>query len=318
MSPRERAMSKQAELIPEGPYTREEFPTKDAWLKGRRHGIGASEASAVLGLNPWKSALQLYAEKLEIAEPDAAESEAMEWGTLLEPVIAERYAGVTRRELAPVEPFTIYRSRTHPFMTATFDRLIVGDPRGLGVLQVKTANAFKAGEWDEDEPPVYYQVQTQQEAAVAGATWGSLAVLIGGQRFRYFDFERNDRFLAVLVEREEAFWQRLLTQDPPEVDGSDSARDILRRLYPRETPGLVVNLPGDVIEWDAELQQIKAGLKGGESRKQELENKIRAAIGEAEAGICTNGLTYTWKASDRKGYVVEATVTRTLRRKEAK
>jgi putative phage-type endonuclease len=310
-------MTGQGELLVTEPYTREEFPTKDAWLKGRRHGIGASEASAVLGLNPWKSALQLYAEKLEIAEPDAAESEAMEWGLLLEPVIAERYAGVTRRQLAPVEPMTIYRSRRHPFMTATFDRLIIGDPRGLGVLQIKTAGAFKAEDW-EDEPPVYYQVQTQQEMAIAGATWGSLAVLIGGQRFRYFDLARNDRFLSVLVEREEAFWNRLLSQDPPEVDGSESARDILRKFYPKETPGLVVNLPGDVIEWDAELQQIKAGLKGGESRKQELENKIRAAIGEAETGICSNGLTYTWKASERAGYTVQPTMTRTLRRKDAK
>lgn len=310
-------MSAQAELIPDGPNTREEFPTKEAWLKGRRHGIGASEASAVLGLNPWKSALQLYCEKLELAEPDDAESEAMEWGLLLEPIIAERYAGVTRRELAPVEPFTIYRSRAHPFMTATFDRLILGDPRGLGILQIKAVGAFKAEDW-EDEPPVYYQVQTQQEAAVAGATWGSLAVLIGGQRFRYFDFTRNDRFLSVLVAREEAFWNRLLAQEPPEVDGSDSAREILKRLYPKETPGLVVNLPAEAIEWDAELQQVKDLGKEYEGRRQALENRIKAAIGEAEAGVCSNGLTYTWKASERKGYVVEATTTRTLRRKEAK
>lgn len=310
-------MTAQAELLVTEPYTREEFPTKDAWLKGRRHGIGASEASAVIGLNPWKSALQLYAEKLEIAEPDAAETEAMEWGLLLEPVIAERYAGVTRRELAPVEPFTIYRSRTHPFMTATFDRLIIGDPRGLGVLQIKTAGQFKAEDW-EDEPPVYYQVQTQQEMAIAGAAWGSLAVLIGGQRFRYFDLVRNDRFLSVLVEREGAFWNRLLAQDPPEVDGSESAREILRKLYPRETPGLVVNLPGEAVDWDTELQQVKTMGKEYEAKKQELENKIKAAIGEAESGILPNGTSYTWKASDRKGYVVEATVTRTLRRKEAK
>lgn len=310
-------MTAQADLLVTEPYTREEYPTKDAWLKGRRHGIGASEASAVIGLNPWKSALQLYAEKLEIAEPDAAESEAMEWGLLLEPVIAERYAGVTRRELAPVEPFTIYRSRQHPYMTATFDRLIIGDPRGLGVLQIKTAGQFRAEDW-EDEPPVYYQVQTQQEMAIAGATWGSLAVLIGGQRFRYFDLVRNDRFLSVLAEREGAFWARLLAQDPPEVDGSESARDILRKLYPRETPGLVVNLPGEAVDWDMDLQQVKNMGKEYEVKKQALENKIKAAIGEAESGILPNGTSYTWKASERKGYVVEATVTRTLRRKEAK
>lgn len=310
-------MSAQTDLLVTEPYTREEHPTKDAWLKGRRHGIGASDASAVLGLNPWKSPLALYAEKLELSEPSDEETEAMEWGTRLEPVIAEKYQAATGRQLAPVEPYTIYRSRRHPFMTATFDRLILGDPRGLGILQIKAVGAFKAEDW-EDEPPVYYQVQTQQEAMVAGAAWGSLAVLIGGQRFRHFDFTRNDRFLSVLVEREEAFWNRLLTQDPPPVDGSESAREILKRLYPKETPGLVVNLPAEAIEWDADLQQVKGLGKEYEEKRQTLENKIKAALGEAEAGICPNGLTYTWKASPRKGYVVADTIVRTLRRKESK
>lgn len=310
-------MTQQPELLSTEPWTREAFPTKEAWLKGRRQGIGASEASAVLGLNPWKSPLQLYGEKLELVEPDATESEAMEWGLRLEPLIADKYAAATGRKLADPEPFTLYRSRAYEFMTASFDRLITGDPRGLGVLQIKTTGAFKAEDW-EDEPPVYYQVQVQQECAVLGATWGSLAVLIGGQRFRWFDLARNDRFVGLLVEREAAFWQRLITMDPPPVDGSDSAREILRRLYPKETAGLVVNLPADVIDWDAELQALKVGLKGSEARKQELENKIKAILGEAETGICTNGLQFTWKASERKGYVVEATTVRTLRRKEAK
>lgn len=310
-------MSQQPELIVNEPYTREEFPSKEAWLKGRRFGIGASEASAVLGLNPWKSPLQLYAEKLELAEPDAVESEAMEWGLLLEPVIADRYRAATGRKLADPEPNTLYRSREHDFMTASFDRLIVGDPRGVGVLQIKTTGQFKADDW-EDEPPVYYQVQTQQEMAIAGATWGSLAVLIGGQRFRWFDLARNDRFVGLLIEREAAFWQRLVTMDPPPVDGSDSAREVLRRLYPRETPGLVVNLPGEAMEWDNGLRVLKDSIKGNEEMKQELENRIKAAIGEAECGVLPNGTTYTWKASERKGYVVEATTVRTLRRKEAK
>lgn len=221
----------------------------------------------MLGIEPVEVRhAQLYCEKLELAEPDDAESEAMEWGLLLEPIIAERYAGVTRRELAPVEPFTIYRSRAHTFMTATFDRLILGDPRGLGILQIQAVGAFKAEDW-EDEPPVYYEVQTQQEAAVAGATWGSLAVLIGGQRFGT-STSRNDRFLSVLVAREEAFWNRLLAQEPPEVDGSDSAREILKRLYPKETPGLVVNLPAEAIEWDAELRQLKDLGKEYEGRRR--------------------------------------------------
>lgn len=307
----------QTELLPAEHTEIETLPSEKDWLAARRQGIGASEAAAILGVSPFKSALALYAEKLELSEPDATEQEHLYWGRMLERPIAFRYAEVTGRRVVPVPPFNLRRSRAHPFMVATLDALTWPSPESVMPLEIKNVSAYRAEDW-ETEPPLHYQVQVQHQLAVTGGAMASIAALIGGNRLVWFDVPRNDRFIAKLVLAEAEFWQRLLEKTPPPVDGSESAKALLRTLYPRETPGLVVNLPAEVIEWDAELQQIKAGLAIESTRKDELENRIKAALGEAEQGVCTNGLTYTWKASERKGYTVEPTIVRTLRRKEAK
>lgn len=306
----------QLEVLEHGPTVSETFADKTAWLDARRNGIGASEAADVVGVGR-KSAMTLYAEKLGLVEPDPHESEAMEWGLLLEPIIAKRYEEKSGRAVHRCAPWTLIRSRAHPFMTFSPDGLIEDPRRGRGVLQIKTAGVFRADAW-EDEPPLAYQVQVQHELCVADVTWGSLAVLIGGQTFRYYDIERNDRFLATLIEREAEFFDRLTRQEPPAVDGSEATRELLRRLYPKDTAGLIVTLPGDATEWDAERLDALEQIKRAEARKTEAENRIKAAIGDGEAGVLPNGITYSWKASERKGYTVEPSVVRTLRRKESK
>jgi putative phage-type endonuclease len=297
-----------------GPASTEVYASEAEWLAARRHGIGASEAAVVAGVSPWKSPLQLYCEKLELVEPDAGEREALQWGRLLEPVIADWYAEQTGRKLWTPGPYVLHRSREVPFVTASFDRLILGDPRGVGGVQIKTASAWKAEEW-EDEPPLAYQVQCQHEMFVAGASWWSCAVLIGGQRFRWYDLERNDHFLKGLLAKEREFWHRLQQQDPPAPDASEASQELLRQLYPRETPGLVVNLPSQAVEWDRQRLEAKEQIKKWEADEAAAENLLKGAIAEAEAGVLPNGVMYTWKAHERKGYTVQATTVRALRRK---
>ena len=286
---------------------------KQAWLEERRKGIGGSDAAAVLGLSRWKTPLQVYVEKLGIAD-DAEETEAMRMGTILEPIVAQLYQDETKRELRHPGPFTIRRSAANPFMTATLDREILGDPRGLGVLQIKTASFYKAEEW-ADEPPVMYQVQLQHEIAVADAAWGSLAVLIGGQKFLWMDLERNDRFIWVMIEREAEFWRRVQAQDPPDPAATKTDRELLATLYPKDS-GEVVALPGEASAWDAQRLEAIDELKKWDAIKDAAENRIKAALGEASAGILPDGVQYTWTTSKRSAYSVAESSVRTLRRKK--
>jgi putative phage-type endonuclease len=186
----------------------EEYDRRDLWLEARKHGIGASDLPIILGLSKWTSPLALWGLKTGVVLNEEAddENEAAEWGLLLEPVVKRRYMDRTGRALAGLGPYTILRSKAHPWMCASPDDLILpGDGRPLGTYEGKTASAFKREDW-ADEPPLPYLAQKQWQFAVAGLTWGGLACLLGGQKLVWADVERNDRFIAVAMEKASAFW----------------------------------------------------------------------------------------------------------------
>jgi len=291
--------------------------TEAEWREVRRQGIGASDAPAILGLSPWKSPIQLYADKLGLAENGTEETEAMRWGRRLEGVIIEAYMEETKREGGSADPLVVHRSDEFPFMQATIDGWVRVPTRQPGVLEIKTTGFFRAEDWAEG-PPLMYQVQVQHALAVVGARWGSIAVLVGGQRLLWADIERHDGFIARLIEQERAFWERLQAKEPPTVDDSKATTAVLKALYPVETAGLVVNLPGEAVEWDAAIQAAKVEIKVAETKKRLHENLLRAAIGEAEAGALSNGTLWKWTSREVAGYEVQARVDRVLARKEVK
>src|SRR4026209_2486088 len=100
----------QLTLTTEDASTVEEHTTRKDWLAVRRSAIGASEAPVLLGLVPWKSPMQLFAEKLELVEQDA-ETDAMRWGLILEGPVADHYEQETGRRLRDPGRLTLRRSR---------------------------------------------------------------------------------------------------------------------------------------------------------------------------------------------------------------
>lgn len=288
--------------------------TREEWLAERKKGIGASDAAALLGLSPWKSPLQLYCEKLSLIPPDERETEAMEWGLLLEGPIGDRYAAKAKRTVTRPAPFTIYAVEAPAFLAATFDAFTeeAGDP---GVVEVKNVGWQKAEEWAE-EPPLYYQIQLQWQLRVSGFRWGSLAALVGGQKFVYFDLPRNDRFIALLEERGAAFWARVEKQEPPTPVAMDAG--LMGLLYPTQEPGARVLLPPEAAAWDAQRLRADVLIKEGKALKDEAEALLKGAIGPHEIGVLPDGAAYSWKSVERKGYEVKPTTYRELRRKAGK
>jgi len=288
------------------------------WLAARQTGLGSSDAPVILGLSPWKSPLELYAEKLQIVEASQAENEAMEWGHLLEPVVAQKYQVVTGRAVRVLSgpPFTLYRRTDLPFMLATPDGLTSAlEKPGEAVLEIKTTGRLATD--ISEEIPLLFNVQIQHQLAVTGLQWASLALLVGGQRFLWCDVERNERFIAVLIEKEMAFWNRITQHEPPAPDSSERTREVLAKLYPKDT-GITIALPPDAAEWDFRRIHAKDEIARWYKELTETENLLKAAIGEATEGMLPDGTAYTWKASPRKGYTVEATTVRTLRKRGAK
>jgi putative phage-type endonuclease len=306
----------------------EMLPDRREWLQQRRNGIGGSDAAAVLGLSPWKSPLTLWSEKCGlVSEPNLDELEFIEWGQVLEEPIARKYEQVTGRSLFDHGRFAIRQSECYPFMHCTIDREVCannyGNPKdpdsgkppvfalGIGDLSIKNTGAFKAKDWEE-EPPLPYQVQLQHELAVTGLQWGSFAVLIGGQKFKWCDWARNDKFISYLIEKEEEFWNRVMRGIPPEVDASDSTKEVLLRLYPKDT-GESKALPNEFAELRDLRNEFKATIKEMEGWVQGIDNQIKAAIGEVTIGLLPDGSGFSWKAQHRDSFIVQACDYRILR-----
>jgi putative phage-type endonuclease len=269
------------------------------WLDRRKQSIGASEVAALLGLSPYESPYSLWAKKVGIDPPSDDEPEWVRWGHLIEPIICDEYARETGRKVIDHGRYAVRYSETCPHLSATLDREVAAfDDRGPGVMDAKNAGFYKGADWDE-APPLLYQVQVQAQLEVTGYQWGSLAVLIGGNTFRWCDIERDDVFIAMLRRKVAEFWRLVETNTPPAVDGSSSTAEVLRRLYPNDK-GTTIALSGEAMQWTDEYQEYAQAGKDAGARQQLVKNKLMEAIGENTFGVCPDGSKWSYK-SDKNG-----------------
>ncbi len=292
------------------------------WLEARRNGIGASEAAAILGASKYETATSLYLAKLGLTAPDAARSDLMArlqfTGHLMEPVIETLYARERpeARIIVAPPPFTIYRNAEFPaWMTCTPDRLIAdGGVSPVGIpLELKNVDFHLGLDWQE-EPPLGFIIQLQHQMAVLGADVGVLAALVGGNSFRWVEFQRDDEFIdGVLVPALARFMYALTNQIQPAADDSERTREALKLAYPLREPGKSIPLPASFFDWDAKRQSAIKAIKELEGLKREAESNILREMGDADLGVLPNGVVYS-NRSQKRG----TTTFRVFRRKGLK
>jgi len=286
-----------------------QFNSHDEWLAYRRGGLGGSDAAASIGVDPWKSRLQLWAEKCGMTD-DSVDNEAVQWGKRLEPLVATAYSEATGRELTDMGLHT-YVHKDLPFRRASIDRIQKVNG-GHGVLEIKTTGAYREKDLAE-ELPINWEVQVQHELSVLGYDHATLAILLNGNKLFWKDVEANPAFIKAMIAKQEAFWKAVQDREQVEADSSDSARETLAKLFPADT-GETVALDKEILEWDQSRQSALEIIKTAKMEVQEADNKLKAAIGSATTGILPDGTKYTYKLTKRKGYIVDATEFRQLRR----
>jgi putative phage-type endonuclease len=269
--------------------------------------IGGPTAAAILGLG-YKTALQAWGEMRGIV-PSPELNERMEWGLRLEEVVAKKYAEKTKRTVRRHQRLILHPE--YPFVGGHIDRWVIDKDLGRGVLEVKTTAAHLAESW-EGEPPIAVQTQLQHYLLVTGCQWGSIAALIGGQRFVTYDVQRNDAFIVALLRKEIEFWRQVQDGIPPAPVGADNA--LLAAIYSPEDPEGVVDLPPEALQLDQAMRDAKVAIAEHVAVKEDAEAKLKAMLGKAVLGRLPGGDGYRWKTEPRKSYVVEPSNPRILRR----
>ena len=248
-------------------------------MQDRTAFCGGSDAAAILGLSPWKSRLQLWAEKSGIVK-DTKENPAMEWGTRLEAVIFDKFKE-QHRELQVFGGWQFVHPEYH-FIVGHVDGTIIDKlATEDAVLEIKTANAYSGREW-ETGVPTYYLCQVQHYMAVTGWLKCYVAVLIGGQDYREYIILRDDAFIEKMIAEEVKFWEEVQTGTPPLSESAEDA-EILALLTPT-TEGKTVDLPEDA-DW---LIGMRTGIQAAISENQEqlktINVKLQEMLGDAEVG----------------------------------
>ncbi|KKM07286.1 hypothetical protein LCGC14_1735490 [marine sediment metagenome] len=289
------------------------FQTEAEWLKFRKGGIGGSEAPTILGVNPYQSPLDLWAEKRGLVE-GKEQTEQMAWGRRLQKAITEGYEEETKRKVMDQGIHT-FVNKKHEFIRYSADGLILQGPGDLTpwIFEAKNTGHYTVQEI-EDELPLHFQVQVQHGLFCLGLQMASIAILIRGNQLRWKDIERNDAFIEQMIEKEREFWRMVQSGTPPDADYRESTKDTISKLYPKDT-GATVQLPPGAMNWAEQLFDAKAKIKVHEKIRDEQENKLKMAIGDNTFGILPNGGTFSWKWQERKAYEVKATEFRVLRRK---
>lgn len=149
--------------------------SKEDWLRYRKCGITGTDAGAILGLNPYRSAFQVYHDKISDTIENI-DNEAMRQGRDLEDYVAQRFTEATGLKVRRAN--AIYQSEEHPLLLADFDRLIVGQKAGL---ECKTVSPFSADKWADGKIPAHYLAQVDHYLAVSGFDCWYVAALIFGR-----------------------------------------------------------------------------------------------------------------------------------------
>jgi putative phage-type endonuclease len=199
-------------------------PKSDEWFALRREGITATDMPKILGMSQYGNARSVWHDKRGELPHDES-GEAALWGNLLEDVVAQEWS---RRTGHTVERVGVLAHAEYPWMRASLDRLITGQP---GALEIKTRSAFVAGKW-RDEIPDDVLAQVAYQRAVTGLDWIEVACLIGGQRLATYRYYRDEQLEAYLVGAAAEVWQQVQDGTPPAVDMDGVLLDLLEQLYP--------------------------------------------------------------------------------------
>lgn len=269
--------------------------------------------SALVGLDPWANASDVYLEKTDQVAPRADKDTGVKKiGNVFESAVIDLFAE-TRGVVVKRNIFL-----NHEMFCSNLDGLIEAEHE---IVEAKTTG--KVEEWGEqytDDIPERNIVQVHEQMFVVSKATGKecrvawVPVLLPGYQnleFRIYRVERDDDLIENLISVGTAFWNKhVVARVPP--DPFQPSMELIKRV--RREPNKVVDIPDSlVLDWiTADVESKKVG-KLAEAAK----SKLLAALGDAEAGDYSLGRV-TYFEQQRAGFTVAPTSFRVLRLPKAK
>lgn len=215
----------------------------------RRNGLGGSDISAVLGVNPYTSPAQLIQQKarntLTEEEKEVGEKVAVRKGRDLEPLIIQKTEKAFNIDV--FKPKDMYRFKKYPWLTMNFDGVVENEDGTYYPNEIKVVTIygqkyydFNKAYYDETQGmlplppnyaisetnsimtkamqygiPPYYYTQLQQEMMALNAPYGILSVLRDSD-WRLFSFyvHQDPYTQSRIISEGYKVWQEVIKLNP--------------------------------------------------------------------------------------------------------
>ncbi len=259
--------------------------------------IGGSDSAAILGVSPWKSAFQLYQEKIGalVEEITPTKQRIFARGHRWEPVVVEMLIDELQdrgHDVKIIARNARYIDREFPFLACELDLELMVDGEEFNG-EIKTVHPFAAKDWGEqgsDEIPIYYAAQGMHGLMVKPRRRCIFAALVGADDLRIHQIERDEETIAGIRAKEVAFWQRVQDRNPPDPQTADD----VNWLYAKDS-GEITEADDELLRLVGELHYLKTSTKLAEASIERVSTQIKLAMGDAAILVYEGKVIATWK-----------------------
>lgn len=279
----------------------------------RRTGITATDARVLAGEDPYgRTPHDVWRSKV-LGEEDFIETEAIELGNDLEPIVIPRVAKKVGYHVLRVDPELLtMRHRKVEHHVATPDALLARTAfhDAEATAQVKVCGLHAAGEWGKPEDgadgvPDHVLIQDAWEMHVSGHPVSFVGALIGTE-VRVYRIELTPdiaELIEATIEVVDRFWRdHVVANRPPTIDGSEGSARMLKALFPRARRP-TVRASEEAERAAAMFFEARDAEKRWKARKETAQQLLVAACGDA-GGLTGDGWRLLY--GKRAGYAVQA------------
>lgn len=205
------------------------FTTREEWLSGRKNHIGGSDSSSIIGMNPYKSNVELWEEKMGIRVPeDISHKEYVIYGNEAEEPLRELFLLDYPEYKLVYDDNNMYINKAYPFAHASLDGELIDKDGRHGILEIKTTNILQSMQrekWNDRLPDNYY-IQILHYLMVTGFDFVVLKAQLKSKwkdeikiSIKHYFIERKDALedIEYLVVAERKFWDSIVTKKRPNL-----------------------------------------------------------------------------------------------------
>lgn len=184
------------------------------WKAFRLNKIGSSDASAIMDVDPWKTAYKLWEQHQTGSETKM--NWAMQKGKDLEPIAREMASKRLGLDFKPV----VVQNDELPWQIASLDGYAIDEEGNVITLEIKCGGQMLYEQACNGEIPIYYRCQLQHTESIIKPYISYYGVYWEGN-LKLLTVERDEDFINDLLKKEKTFAQCLELKEPPAMSDRD-------------------------------------------------------------------------------------------------